>query len=82
VLATLREKMAILWGNLEERKSAAAAKGLPYPPGNAATDPDLSNLPFHACIQERYQELKPEDKESEDSPDYITIHSLFGVCIL
>ena len=84
----LREKLAILWGNLEERKLEAFQANTPYPPtaGNAGdisrtntVDLSLSNLPFECCIREYGQELVEED--DAETSKWIQIFGMFGTHI-
>lgn len=80
-LAQLREALAILWGNLEERKSKALEAGLPYPPEaskssdktqTALVDPGLSNLPVECCIREYGAQVFKDDKTE--------LIPMFGLC--
>lgn len=88
-LAQLREKLAILWGNLEERKCAAQAVNEPYPTEAPASvdstiaepiDPELSNLPFQCCIREFGQHVDKEDR-SQSSQEWIQVFGMFGTTI-
>ncbi|EME85736.1 uncharacterized protein MYCFIDRAFT_213975 [Pseudocercospora fijiensis CIRAD86] len=65
LLAKVREKMFILWGNLEEIDGTGPA----------------SNTPFECCIQEYGVELDDCDKTYVASKDWKRMHSLFGVTI-
>ncbi|GAB7352531.1 hypothetical protein MBLNU459_g2924t1 [Dothideomycetes sp. NU459] len=90
-LAQLREKLAILWGNLEERKLAALTAQQPYPPHPtnksndeaqmSPRDNELSNLPFTCCMKEYGQPVDKEDLEEYPS-GYIQVYNLFGTTIL
>ncbi|KAH0342347.1 hypothetical protein KCU81_g5709, partial [Aureobasidium melanogenum] len=82
-LAKLREQMAILWGNLEELKTAALAKQQPFPAPQAAAAErtNLSNLPFYCFIAEYGQELDQDDIESADSSGYTTLYDMSGARI-
>lgn len=82
-LAKLREQMAILWGNLEELKTAALMKQQPFPAPEAATAEgmNLSNLPFFCCIAEYGQELDQDDIESAESSSYTTLYDMSGARI-
>ncbi|KAF7194474.1 Protection of telomeres protein 1 [Pseudocercospora fuligena] len=65
LLARVREKMFILWGNLEETGGVG----------------QVSNTPFECCIQEYGVELDDYDKTSDESKGWKRMHSLFGVTI-
>ncbi|KAI5209678.1 hypothetical protein E4T38_02358 [Aureobasidium subglaciale] len=82
-LAQLREQMAVLWGNLEELKTDATAKHQPYPPDPlvVAEGMELSNLPFHCCIEEYGQELDEADIGSDEAFGYMTVYAIFGTRI-
>ncbi|KAG9654417.1 hypothetical protein KCU95_g13186, partial [Aureobasidium melanogenum] len=82
-LAKLREQMAILWGNLEELKTAALAKQQPFPAPPAATTEgtNLSNLPFLCFIAEYGQELDQDDLESAETSGYTTLYDMSGARI-
>ncbi|KAF1345850.1 hypothetical protein BDV97DRAFT_29527 [Delphinella strobiligena] len=83
-LAQLREKLSILWGNLDERKSAAHQEGVSYPSDadpagetkSISSDARLSNLPFECCIREACLSLN-EDVPSE----YTSVYNIFGTTI-
>lgn len=81
-MAKLREQMSILWGDLEELKTAASLKQQPFPSseGVSAQDMGLSNMPFFCCIQEYGQELDEEDRPDE-FPTYTTLYALVGTRI-
>ncbi|KAK5698942.1 hypothetical protein LTR97_006591 [Elasticomyces elasticus] len=67
MLAKLREKMCILWGNLEEKTEVEVA----------------SNRPFECCIQEYGIELDDEDPEKADMPlGFKKLFRMFGTTIL
>lgn len=82
-LAKLREQMAVLWGNLEELKTAALMKQKPFPAleANTAEGMSLSNLPFFCCIAEYGQELDQDDIESAESSGYTTLYDMSGARI-
>ncbi|KXS97459.1 hypothetical protein AC578_7355 [Pseudocercospora eumusae] len=65
LLARVREKMFILWGNLEETGGVGQVR----------------NIPFECCIQEYGVELDDHDKTSDESKGWKRMHSLFGVTI-
>lgn len=93
-LAQLREKFAILWGNLEERKLGCQKANLPYPPPPSTKgkgkeketaqmgqrDDELSNLPFTCCIQEWGHPVDKKDLEEYPS-GFIRIYRLAGTTI-
>lgn len=72
--------MAVLWGNLEELKSAAAAKQQPYPPHPSipVEGMELSNLPFFCCINEYGQKLDDFDLDLVETTEYQRVHAMFG----
>lgn len=92
-LAQLREKLAILWGNLEERKVLFRKEKRPYPPfaagegkgkGKAKAsqrDDELSNLPFPCGVMEYGQKVAKEDL-GEFPSGYIRLYSLSSTTIL
>lgn len=83
-LTQLREKLSILWGNLDERKSAAHQEGVSYPSDadptgetkTISSDAGLSNLPFECCIRETCLSLNEENPS-----EYTSIYNLFGTTI-
>ncbi|TKA67809.1 hypothetical protein B0A55_09043, partial [Friedmanniomyces simplex] len=69
LLAKLREKLCILWGNLEEK--GGEGEGV------------ASNRPFECCVQEYGIELEEEDPERARVPfGYKKLFRLFGATIL
>lgn len=67
-LAKLRERMFVLWGNLEE--TGGGGQG-------------LSNLPFECCIQEYGVEMDDDDPVKGEAPlGWQRMYSMFGVTIL
>ncbi|KAK5119075.1 hypothetical protein LTR62_000286 [Meristemomyces frigidus] len=67
MLAKLREKLCILWGNLEEKKEGD----------------ELSSRPFECCLQEYGVELDGNDSERAAMPfGYQRSFKLFGTTIL
>ncbi|KAG9521833.1 hypothetical protein KCU93_g7194, partial [Aureobasidium melanogenum] len=82
-LAKLREQMAILWGNLEELKTAALTKQQPFPAPQAVAieGTNLSNLPFLCFIAEYGQELDQDDIESAESSAYTILYDMSGARI-
>lgn len=67
LLAKLREKMFVLWGNLEENGGGQG----------------LSNLPFECCIQEYGVEMDDDDPAKEAAPlGWQRMYAMFGVTIL
>lgn len=90
-LNKLREKLSILWGNLEERKSEATSAGQPYPPNvmkkgpSSASDPELSNIPFDCCIKEYGIELQKHHIDFTNlrtSQGYARTFGLNGITIM
>lgn len=75
--------MAILWGNLEELKTAALAKQQPFPAPQAVTTEgtNLSNRPFLCFIAEYGQELDQDDIESAESSAYTIVYDMSGARI-
>lgn len=69
LLARLREKMFVLWGNLEEKRK----------------EEEVKNLPFECCIMEYGVQLDREDLESPGATEFERwkrMHALFGATIL
>ncbi|EMC98208.1 hypothetical protein BAUCODRAFT_66527 [Baudoinia panamericana UAMH 10762] len=67
LLAKLKEKLCILWGNLEERAEGEV----------------LSNRPFECCLQEYGIQLDADDPERANVPfGYRKLFRLFGTTIL
>ena len=67
LLAKLREKLCILWGNLEERTA----------------DDALSNRPFECCLMEYGVEMDEDDPERVESGfGFRRMYRMFGVTIL
>lgn len=64
-LAKVREKLCILWGNLEE-------KGEEEP---------VSNLPFYCCLMEYGVEVEKEEDESPGATEFERLYRMFGVTI-
>lgn len=92
-LAQLKEKLAILWGNLEERKAEQQQQltenDLSKPseptkdPISAAVDVQLSNLPFECCIKEYGVKILEEDKaHTPDKLDWVQVFGIFGITIV
>jgi len=84
----LREKMYILWGDLEERKRSededgdgeqAAAKRVKLGE-EQRHEQQPSNLPFNCCLQE-YGVLR-EGGKSEEIADWERQYMMFGVTII
>jgi protection-of-telomeres protein 1 len=90
LLNQLREKLYILWGDLEERKRREDENG----DGNVTTakrarlddkqqdeeQPQPSNLPFNCCLQE-YGVLR-ESGRPEEVADWERQYMMFGVTII
>jgi protection-of-telomeres protein 1 len=90
LLNQLREKMYILWGDLEERKRSEDEGG----DGNVTAakrarlddeqqdeeQPQPSNLPFNCCLQE-YGVLR-ESGRTEEVADWERQYMMFGVTII
>ncbi|KAI6869139.1 hypothetical protein D0864_14401 [Hortaea werneckii] len=67
LLAKLRERLCILWGNLEEK----------------GPDEPISNRPFECCVQEYGQEMDEEDEEKALVPmGWKRLYRLSGTTIL
>ncbi|KAI6883932.1 hypothetical protein KC360_g4718 [Hortaea werneckii] len=67
LLAKLRERLCILWGNLEEK----------------GPDEPISNRPFECCVLEYGQEMDDEDEEKALVPmGWKRLHRLVGTTIL
>lgn len=73
-LKKLREKLFILWGNLEELKSEGTI--LPLAPKDSKF---LSNKPFQCCIEE-YGYFDPRVHKSEDECQ--RLHRMAGTTIM
>jgi protection of telomeres protein 1 len=66
LLSKLREKMCILWGNLEEKQESEA----------------ISNKPFECCLMEYGVEMDREDPEWKSTPfKFARQYRMFGVTI-
>lgn len=66
LLSKLREKLCILWGNLEEKSG----------------DQQLSNRPFECCLSEYGVEMEDDEPEREShSFGWMRMYSLSGVTI-
>ncbi|KAK0903951.1 hypothetical protein LTR02_007308 [Friedmanniomyces endolithicus] len=69
ILAKLKEKMCILWGNLEERREGEEVA--------------VSNRPFECCVQEYGIKLDEDDPERGEVPfGYKKLFRMFGATIL
>lgn len=67
LLAKLREKMCILWGNLEEK----------------GPDEAISNVSFECCLMEYGVEMDEDDPDrSEESFGFQRMYGMFGVTIM
>ncbi|SMR46543.1 unnamed protein product [Zymoseptoria tritici ST99CH_1E4] len=79
LLAQLRERLFILWGNLEEIHSAGAEEG-----GVEAMQQELSNLPFECCVMEYGVERDDDDPEKGQRPEeaWKRMYGMFGATIL
>lgn len=74
-LNMLKEKLFILWGNLEELKSASAAA-----PGNEVSKtPKTSSNSFECCIQE-YGVLDGPDPGNIQN--WKRVHRMFGTTVM
>lgn len=62
VLAKLREKLFVLWGNLEERKQQMVEQG-------SEGLPALNNMPFECCIKEYGVLVRGAMDESDDEDE-------------
>ncbi|KAG5655740.1 hypothetical protein KAF25_008859 [Fusarium avenaceum] len=96
-LTTLREKMFILWGNLEERKTAAQEAARQGRPPADSDDEDqrrpetaksgkvpLTNRVFPCCIQQfgvKVPESNPSAANAGDKKRWQRMHRLFGSMI-
>ena len=67
---TLREKLFLLWGNLEEVTS-----------GTATSSQQVSNQAFECCIAEYGQELDVNDRQDSTKREWIRIFEIFGTTI-
>ena len=66
ILSKLREKLCILWGNLEEKKD----------------DQQLSNRPFECCLAEYGIEMDDDDPQKASQHfGWIRMYSMEGVTI-
>lgn len=70
-LASLREKLSILWGDLEERKSESSRLKSPF-----KQPEDTNSPPFECCLKEygirsrkRRKSLKEDDDRESDEDD-------------
>jgi hypothetical protein len=71
MLSKLREKMFLLWGNLEEMRREETRVG-----------EGLSNKPFECCIQEYGVELDNDDPAKRPGNEWLRLYSMFGTTIL
>jgi len=81
----LRYRLGILWGNLEEIRTAMTAeRTAAVRSDDAGTDQkrntELSNLPFECCIQEYGQELDSDDQIDADG--WIRLYEISKTTIL
>ena len=78
-LAELKEKLFILWGDLEELKSA----GTVLPAGSNAEKRASSN-PFECCIQEYGVPIPAIDRSDSDRTDtkWQRMHRMFGTTVI
>ncbi|KAJ9618961.1 hypothetical protein H2203_008777 [Taxawa tesnikishii (nom. ined.)] len=82
-LQALRDKLFVLWGDLEEKKSEAQSRGLPSSlPGEVIREDMLSghapdNVPFECCIREYGQQVDPEDMSEDTLMGWIRIFEIF-----
>ncbi|KAM0558520.1 hypothetical protein ACHAPJ_004715 [Fusarium lateritium] len=97
-LTALREKMWLLWGDLEEKKMAAqeaAKKGQPpsdsddedqqRPETTTSSKAQLSNRAFPCCIQQygiKVPELNPSKADAGDGKRWQRMFRLFGARIV
>lgn len=77
-LAQLREKLFIMWGDLEELKSSGAS--LPLAVG--AKSGVASNNPFECCIHEYGVPAHPEAEPEDSSESWERMHRMFGTTIM
>lgn len=77
LLAKLREKLAVLWGNLQEVKTPAEDDEIPWADS-------VSNLPFDCCIREYGEKVENEEDAAALRAElgWIRLHRLFGTTIL
>ena len=86
----LRERLCILWGNLQELQYLA----MDTSKGTSTVETDavgrdywkgaLSNLPFECCIREYGQRVEDEqDEQDEQATDnWVRCYELFGTTIM
>ena len=78
-LAELKEKLFILWGDLEELKFASTV----LPTANDAEKRASSN-PFECCIQEYGVPIPITDRSDSDGTDtkWQRMHRMFGTTVI
>ncbi|OCL03931.1 hypothetical protein AOQ84DRAFT_226728 [Glonium stellatum] len=78
-LVKLKEKLFVLWGNLQELKSSGAA----LPPASSA-DKGLSSQPFECCIQEYGVPTPVVDGSESDDADtkWQRMHRMFQTTMI
>jgi len=84
-LAQLRERLCILWGNLEELKSAANEMSASIVENDPIHDPwngALSNVAFECCIQEYGQKIDRAVGDQDGVDEWVRIYQMFGVTII
>jgi hypothetical protein len=89
LLSQLRERLFILWGNLEEVQRGEGASGSSGNEENGKGERvlgEVSNLPFDCCIMEYGVEMDEDDPErwDEEGPvgQWKRLYGMFGATIL
>lgn len=93
-LASLRERLFVLWGNLEESKTKKSAEALARSRTGDAPRSDsdeemegtekVTNRPFSACIRQYGIKIKEADQRKSDAGDgkrWQRIYGMFGTKI-
>lgn len=83
-LGQLKEKLFLLWGNLEELKSGTAEIAEPSTDDNQDVQKMMlpSNQPFECCIREFGHEVSEEDEGDETPMGHIRLYEMFETTIL
>jgi len=70
MLHQLREKLFLLWGNVEEIVTGQAGEGV-----------EASNQPFECCVAEYGVEVDVQDRRVRGQREWIRVFEMFGVTI-